>query len=105
MSSTKAKKLGLKPLAKIIGFADAQGAPIDFPVIPARSVPPALKMAGLEVKDINFWEINEAFSVVALANMKLLNIDHSIVNVNGGAVALGHPIGKKKLVHNSFIFF
>lgn len=88
-----AKSIGAKPLARIIGLGDGGAAPIDFPTAPALAIPKALKMAGLSVKDIDFWEINEAFAVVVLANMKLLGIDHAKTNVNGGAVSLGHPIG------------
>jgi len=93
MSSEKAKALGVKPLAKIRGYGDAEIAPIDFPVAPAYAVPKALAHAGVSVGDIDLWEFNEAFSVVALANMKLLNLEADKVNVNGGAVSLGHPIG------------
>ncbi len=75
------------------GYADAARAPIDFPTAPSLAVPLALKMAGVTVKDIQFQEINEAFAAVVLANMKILGIDPATVNVNGGAVALGHPIG------------
>ncbi|ORZ35356.1 thiolase [Catenaria anguillulae PL171] len=93
MSEAKAKELGVKPLAEIVSYADAATTPIDFPIAPALAVPLALKKAGLAVKDIALWEINEAFSVVVRANEKLLNIDPSKVNVAGGAVSLGHPIG------------
>jgi len=92
-SSDYADKKGIKPLAKIIAFADAACAPVDFPVAPALAVPIALERAKLTIKDIDLWEINEAFSVVALANINLLGIDASKVNVNGGGVSLGHPIG------------
>ena len=93
MSLARAQELGLKPLAKIIGFGDAARAPIEFTIAPADAIPIALKMAGISIQDVDLWEINEAFSVVALANMKRLNLDHKKVNVNGGAVGLGHPIG------------
>jgi len=83
----------LTPLAKIRSFADAACKPIDFPIAPALAVPKALQHAGLQVGDIDFCELNEAFSVVALANMKLLNLDHDKTNIWGGAVSLGHPIG------------
>lgn len=90
----KIAELGLKPLAKIISFADASCAPIDFPVAPASlAVPAALKKAGLTKDDISFWEFNEAFSVVVPASIKLLGLDPAKVNVNGGAVALGHALG------------
>ncbi len=92
-SRARCEELRLKPLARIVGFGDGAGAPIDYPTAPALAIPKALKMAGLVVKDIDFWEINEAFAVVVLANLKLLNISESICNVHGGAVALGHPIG------------
>jgi len=81
------------PLARIRGFGDAEQAPVDFTTAPALAVPNALKMAGMSASDVDFHEINEAFSVVALANMQLLDLDPSKVNVNGGAVSLGHPIG------------
>lgn len=93
MSEEKAKRAGLKPLARIRGFGDAERDPVEFTIAPSDAIPRALKHAGLEKSDINLWELNEAFSVVALANMKLLSIDPSVVNIFGGAVALGHPIG------------
>lgn len=92
-SEEEAKKLGVKPLAKIVSFADAAMDPIDFPIAPARAIPLALEKAGLQVSDIALWEINEAFSAVALANQKILNLDPSKLNVLGGGVSLGHPIG------------
>jgi len=82
-----------KPLAKIISMADAALDPIDFTIAPTYAIKAALKRAGLELKDIAKWELNEAFAVVGEANMKLLGLDNSNVNVKGGAVALGHPIG------------
>ncbi|ORY20508.1 Thiolase, N-terminal domain-domain-containing protein [Naematelia encephala] len=87
------EKEGLKPLAKILGYADAACAPIDFPTAPTLAVPLALKAAGVSKEDIALWEFNEAFSVVACAAEKVLGLDRSIVNTKGGAVALGHPIG------------
>jgi acetyl-CoA C-acetyltransferase len=93
MSEEKMNELGLKPLAKIIGFADAAQAPEWFTTTPALAIPKALKMAGIELKDVDFFELNEAFSVVGLVNNKLLGLDDKKVNVYGGAVALGHPIG------------
>lgn len=93
MSKEKAESLGLKPLAKIKGYADAEQAPEWFTTTPAIAVPKAVEKAGLKMGDINFFELNEAFSVVGLANMKLMNLDPSKVNVNGGAVSLGHPLG------------
>jgi acetyl-CoA C-acetyltransferase len=93
MSADKAKELGLTPLAKIKAYADAEQAPEWFTTTPAIAVPKAVSKAGLEMKDIAYYELNEAFSVVGLANIKLMNLDASKVNVNGGAVSLGHPLG------------
>lgn len=93
ISKEKMEELGLKPLARIVSYADAAQAPEDFTTAPAKALPIALKKAGLEVSDIDFFEFNEAFSVVGLANNKILGLDASKVNVNGGAVAIGHPLG------------
>jgi len=93
MSAKKAQELGLKPIAVVRGFADAQQAPEWFTTAPAKAIPIAIAKAGLSKSDIGYYEINEAFSVVAIANNRLLDIDPSHVNVNGGAVALGHPLG------------
>ena len=93
MSKTKMEELGLSPLAKIEGFADAAQEPDWFTTTPAKALPKALAKAGMTKDQIDFWEINEAFSVVALANMKEMNLSHDKVNVLGGAVSLGHPIG------------
>jgi acetyl-CoA C-acetyltransferase len=93
MSKEKAEALGLKPLAKIKGYADAEQAPEWFTTTPSVAVPKAVEKAGLKMGDINYFELNEAFAVVGLANMKLMNLDPSKVNVNGGAVSLGHPLG------------
>ena len=93
MSKEKAEALGIKPIAKIRGFADAQQAPEWFTTAPAKALPKAIAAAGLEQKDIEYYEINEAFSAVAIGNNRLLNLDPAKVNVNGGAVALGHPLG------------
>jgi len=93
MSEASALELGLKPLARILGYGDAEQDPVDFTTAPSLAVPVALKNAGLELSDVDYHEINEAFSVVALANMKILNLDPSKVNIFGGAVSLGHPIG------------
>lgn len=93
MSKEKAEALGLKPLAKIKGYADAEQAPEWFTTTPSLALPKAAEKAGLKVSDINYFELNEAFAVVGLANMKLMNLDASKVNVNGGAVSLGHPLG------------
>ncbi|KFF74448.1 acetyl-CoA acetyltransferase [Chryseobacterium sp. P1-3] len=93
VSKEKMEELGLKPLAKIISYADAAQEPENFTTAPAKALPIALKKAGLEISDIDFFEFNEAFSVVGLANNKILGLDASKVNVNGGAVALGHPLG------------
>ncbi|MBC7861625.1 MAG: acetyl-CoA C-acyltransferase [Bacteroidia bacterium] len=93
MSKTKAEKLGLKPLAKIISYADAEQAPEWFTTAPSKALPLAVKKAGLTLDKIDFFEINEAFSVVSLANNKIMGLDPKKVNVNGGAVAIGHPLG------------
>lgn len=93
MSEEKVKELGVKPIAKIRGFADAAQDPMWFTTAPSLAIPKAMKHAGVEKSDVDFYEINEAFSAVALANNKELGLDASKVNVNGGAVALGHPLG------------
>ena len=93
MSKEKMEELGLKPLARIVSYADAAHEPEWFTTAPSKALPIALKKAGLEVADIDFFEFNEAFAVVGLANNKILGLDSSKVNVNGGAVALGHPLG------------
>ncbi|MBM7419799.1 MULTISPECIES: acetyl-CoA C-acyltransferase [Chryseobacterium] len=93
VSKEKMEELGLKPLAKIVSYADAAHEPENFTTAPAKALPIALKKAGLQISDIDFFEFNEAFSVVGLANNKILGLDAAKVNVNGGAVALGHPLG------------
>ncbi|MGI9652515.1 acetyl-CoA C-acyltransferase [Chryseobacterium sp. RLHN22] len=93
VSKEKMEELGLKPLAKIISYADAAQEPENFTTAPAKALPIALKKAGLAISDIDFFEFNEAFSVVGLANNKILELDAAKVNLNGGAVALGHPLG------------
>ena len=93
MSREKAEELGLKPLAKIVSYADAAQEPEKFTTAPAKALPIALEKAGLTKDDIDFFEFNEAFSVVGLANNKILGLDDAKVNVNGGAVSLGHPLG------------
>lgn len=93
MSLEKAKELHLRPLARIIGYADAAQEPKWFTTAPAKALPKALKKAGKTLDDIDYFEFNEAFSVVGLANIKLLGLTDKNVNVNGGAVALGHPLG------------
>jgi acetyl-CoA C-acetyltransferase len=93
MSKEKAQSLGLKPIARIRGFADAAQDPMWFTTTPSIAIPKAMKIAGVESKDVDYYEINEAFSAVAIANNKKLGLDPSKVNVNGGAVALGHPLG------------
>jgi len=84
----------------VAAFADAATKPIDFPMAPSLAIPKAMKLAGVGVDDIALWEINEAFSVVAVANMRKLGLDPSKVNVHGGAVSIGHPIGYR----TSFFF-
>jgi acetyl-CoA C-acetyltransferase len=93
MSEEKAKALGLKPLAYIKSYADAAQEPKWFTTAPAKALPKALEKAGLSVTDVDFFEFNEAFAVVGLANAKILGIDNAKMNVNGGAVSLGHPLG------------
>jgi len=88
-----AAERGLKPIARVLGYGDAEQAPIWFTTAPSLAVPRALAHAGIEASDVDFWELNEAFSVVSLANNQILGLDPATVNVNGGAVALGHPIG------------
>ena len=92
-SKEAVEKYGLKPIAKIIAYADAAHAPEWFTTAPAKAVDKVLEKAGLSKEDIHFWEFNEAFSVVGIANVKILGLDNNKVNVNGGAVALGHPLG------------
>lgn len=93
MSKEKAEELGLKPLAKIVSFADAAHEPEWFTTAPSKAMPKALDKAGWSIADVDLFEVNEAFSVVALVNNQKLGLDPSKVNVNGGAVSLGHPLG------------
>jgi acetyl-CoA C-acetyltransferase len=93
MSREKADQLGLKPLARILSWADAEQAPEWFTTTPAIAVPKAVAKAGLKMEDIAYWEVNEAFSVVAIENTRRMKLDPARVNVNGGAVAIGHPLG------------
>jgi acetyl-CoA C-acetyltransferase len=93
MSAEKAKELNLTPIAKIRSFADAAHAPKWFTTAPSKAIPKALAKANMAVGDVDYFELNEAFSIVGLANMKILGITDDRVNVNGGAVSLGHPLG------------
>jgi len=93
MSREKADELGLKPLATILSFADAAQAPEWFTTAPSKALPKAIAKAGITLNDVDLFEINEAFSVVAIANNQLMELDPAKVNVNGGAVSLGHPLG------------
>jgi acetyl-CoA C-acetyltransferase len=93
MSSEKAAELGLKPIAKIRSYADAEQAPEWFTTTPSIALPIAVKKAGLEMAQVDYIELNEAFSVVGIANAQKMNLDLKKVNVNGGAVSLGHPLG------------
>src|SRR6201996_9301212 len=93
MSREKAEQLGLKPLARIVGYADAEQAPEWFTTTPALAVPKAVAKAGLKMEDIAYWELNEAFSVVGIENTRRMSLDPATVNVNGGAVSIGHPLG------------
>lgn len=93
MSKDKAESLGIVPLAKIVSYADAAHEPKWFTTAPAKALPKALAKANISLSDVDYFELNEAFSVVGLANMKILGLDNDKVNVNGGAVSLGHPLG------------
>jgi len=93
MSSDKATELGLKPIAKILSYADAEQAPEWFTTTPSIAVPKAVAKAGLQMTDIEFWELNEAFAVVGIENSRRMKLDPARVNVHGGAVSLGHPLG------------
>ncbi|KRP27926.1 MAG: acetyl-CoA acetyltransferase [Cryomorphaceae bacterium BACL22 MAG-120619-bin32] len=93
MSAEKAKALNIKPLAKILSYADAAHEPKWFTTAPAKALPKALAKATITIEDVDYFELNEAFSVVGLANMKILGLSKEKVNVNGGAVSLGHPLG------------
>jgi acetyl-CoA C-acetyltransferase len=93
MSKEKADELGLKPIAKILSYADAEQAPEWFTTTPSLAVPKAVAKAGLKMEDIAYWELNEAFAVVGIENSKRMKLDPSRVNVNGGAVSIGHPLG------------
>ncbi|HEV3222375.1 MAG TPA: thiolase family protein [Puia sp.] len=93
VSEEKIKQLGLKPLARILSYADAEQAPEWFTTSPAIAVPRAVQKAGLKMGDIDFWELNEAFAVVGIENSKRMDLDPSRVNIHGGAVSLGHPLG------------
>ena len=93
MSKEKAGELGLKPIAKIVSYADAEQAPEWFTTAPSVAVPKAVAKAGLKMEDISFWELNEAFAVVGIENSKRMNLDPGKVNVHGGAVSIGHPLG------------
>lgn len=93
ISKEKAEELGLKPIAKIISYADAEQAPELFTTTPSIAVPKAVAKAGLKMEDIEFWELNEAFSVVGIENTRRMKLDPAKVNVHGGAVSIGHPLG------------
>lgn len=101
-TADEANRLNLKPLARIVDFQDAETAPIDFPIAPALAVPPLLERNNLTKNDISLWEFNEAFAVVICANGKILDIGLDQVNVRGGAISLGHPIGKKFCIGYNF---
>jgi acetyl-CoA C-acetyltransferase len=93
MSREKAMELGLKPLARIVSYADAEQAPEWFTTTPSIAVPRAVAKAGLKMEDISYWELNEAFAVVGIENSRRMKLDPACVNVHGGAVAIGHPLG------------
>ncbi|XP_055535054.1 acetyl-CoA acetyltransferase, mitochondrial isoform X2 [Wyeomyia smithii] len=93
MTAEAAEKIKCKPLARVVGFADAETDSIDFPIAPALAIPKLLQQTGVRKEDVAMWEINEAFSLVVVANQRKLDIDPAKVNIHGGAVSLGHPIG------------
>ncbi|XP_072932816.1 acetyl-CoA acetyltransferase B, mitochondrial isoform X2 [Epargyreus clarus] len=93
MTAEAAQRLNVTPLARVVGYADGECDPVDFPIAPAVAIPKLLEKTGVSKDDVALWEINEAFSVVAVANQKLLGLDPAKINVHGGAVSLGHPIG------------
>ncbi|XP_055905441.1 acetyl-CoA acetyltransferase, mitochondrial isoform X2 [Eupeodes corollae] len=93
MTADAAERLKLKPLARIVGFQDAETDPIDFPIAPALAIPRLLEKTGIRKDEVAMWEINEAFALVVAANIKKLDVDPAKVNIHGGAVSLGHPIG------------
>ncbi|MEO5592476.1 MAG: acetyl-CoA C-acyltransferase, partial [Chitinophagaceae bacterium] len=93
VSKEKADELGLKPIAKILSYADAEQAPEWFTTTPSIAVPKAVAKAGLQMSEIDYWELNEAFAVVGIENSRRMKLDPSKVNVHGGAVSLGHPLG------------
>lgn len=93
MSADAAKKFNIKPLARVLGYADGERDPVEFPIAPSIAIPKLLEKTGVAKEDVALWEINEAFSVVGIGNQKLLDLDPSKINVHGGAVSLGHPIG------------
>lgn len=97
-TADEAARLNVKPLARIVDFQDAETAPIDFPIAPSLAVPPLLERNNLTNKDIALWEFNEAFAVVICANGKILDIGMDRVNVRGGAISLGHPIGNRNCI-------
>ncbi|KAJ6219848.1 hypothetical protein RDWZM_005660 [Blomia tropicalis] len=92
-SGKTVKQHNLKPLARIVAFADAEVDPVDFPLAPTFAIPKVLNLAGIKKEQITMWEINEPFSVTALANIKIMEIDPQLVNIHGGSISLGHPLG------------
>ena len=92
-SKEKAEELGIKPIAKIVSYADAAQEPEWFTTAPSKALPIALKKANLLTSDVDYWELNQAFAVVGIANIQKLDINPEIVDVNGGAVSIGHPLG------------
>jgi acetyl-CoA C-acetyltransferase len=93
MSKQKVNELGLKPIGKIVSYADAEQAPEWFTTTPSIAVSKAVAKAGLTMEDISYWELNEAFAVVGIENTKRMHLDPAKVNVHGGAVSIGHPLG------------
>lgn len=99
MSKESLEKYNVTPIAKVIAFADHAVLPIEFAIAPVGAMEKLLKMSNLKKDDISSWEINEAFSVVVLSIAKLMDLDLNKVNINGGAVSLGHPIGNRKILY------
>lgn len=93
MTADAAARMNIKPLARVVAFQDAETDPVDFPIAPALAIPKLLAKAGIKKEDVSMWEINEAFSLVVCANIRKLDVDPNKVNIHGGAVSLGHPIG------------
>ena len=104
MSKEKADALGVKPIAKILSYADAEQEPEWFTTTPSLAVPKAITKAGLTIQQVDYFELNEAFSVVGIVNTQNMKLDPAKVNVNGGAVSLGHPLGLQRCKNNCYAY-